>query len=292
MHAAAKPRQDTKAHTPRKRCHLLEITLRSQQWPCRRSKSAVRLLSWGYVQRLWKVGHVACGPRATLSFLLLCWLVALASPAHAESFVRRLAERALARGIAQESRGDIAQALTSYDEAVRTDSTLGAAALRLGSLRERLGDPEEAELLYGHAIAAHETSADGYYARALLRRAGQQPAAALADLAESVALAPRRERLQLLGTWYVEGKHWPAALAVWRALLAQAEEARDEAALREARLTVAALSWLASEADPVQAGASSPDWGRRSLARAVRRASGETTAAPPRAAQGERKLAP
>jgi tetratricopeptide (TPR) repeat protein len=202
----------------------------------------------------------------------------------ADSFVRRLAERALERGIAQEARGDIAQALSSYDEAVRTDATLGAAALRLGSLRERMGDRGEAELLYTHATRAPETRADAYHARALLRNTSQQRASALLDLAESVALAPRPERLQLLGTWYVEARSWPAALAVWRALLARATETGDEAALREARVTVAALSWLASDTDPVLAGSSSPDWVRRSLARAVRRAQTEP--------HGVRKLTP
>lgn len=236
------------------------------------------------MQRLWKVGHAGRGWRATLALLAGLALTTSAPAASADSFVRRLAERALERGIAQEQRGDIAQALTSYDEAVRTDSTLGRAALRLGSLRERLGDPEEAELLYGHAIAASESSADGYYARAILRNARRQRAAALTDLAESVTRSPLAERLHLLGSWYVEAKNWPAALAVWRALLAQAEEARNQAALREARLTVSALSWLAGETDPVLSGARSPDWIRRSLARAARRAISEP--------QGVRKLTP
>ena len=243
------------------------------------------------MQRLWKVGHAGCGQRTTLSLALLCLVLALfPAAARADSFVRRLAERALERGIAQERRGDIAQALTSYDEAVRTDTTLGIAALRLGSLRERLGDREEAELLYGHAIGVSETSADGYYARALLRNTAHQRGLALIDLAESVARSALPERLHLLGTWYVEGKHWPAALSVWRALLAQAEAAGDEAALREARITVAALTWLASDTDPVQAGLGSPDWVRRSLARSVRRASGEATTT--NRAQGVRKLTP
>jgi tetratricopeptide (TPR) repeat protein len=285
MHAARKPRPATDAQTPRARSHVLKITPSSQQWPCRRGKSGAALLSCWCVQRLWKVGHVGCGQRATLALLLFSLvLVTVPRAARGDSFVRRLAERALARGITQESRGDIAQALTSYDEAVRTDSTLGIAALRLGALRERLGDPEEAELLYGHAIAAPGTQADGYYARARLRDAQQRRAPALVDLAESVARAARPERLRLLGTWYVEGKHWPAALAVWRALLTQAESARDESALREARLTVAALAWLASDTDPVLAGATSLDWVRRSLARAVRRSRAD--------AQGVRKLAP
>jgi tetratricopeptide (TPR) repeat protein len=186
--------------------------------------------------------------------------------------------------MAQEARGDIAQALTSYDEAVRTDTTLGKAALRLGSLRERLGDPGEAELLYSHAISAPETAADAYYARALLRSANHQRAEAVRDLAESVRLSPVPERLRLLGGWYVEARTWPAALAVWRSLHASAAERGDTAAEREARLTVTALSWLASDTDPVLAGASSPNPVRRSLARAARRARG--------ADQGVRKLTP
>lgn len=233
----------------------------------------------------WKLGHAARGRRATLGAgraLLLA--LSLAGPARADSFVRRLAERALERGIVQEARGDIAQALTSYDEAVRTDSTLGAAALRLGGLRERLGDRDEAEMLYGHAARAPETRADAYYARALLRRAAQRRAEAMADLAESVALVPEPGRLRLLASWYVEARLWPAALAIWRALLSAAAEQGNPAELREARLTVAALSWLAADTDPVLSGNSSPSWERRALARAARPSRAE--------AHGARKLTP
>ena len=221
---------------------------------------------------------------ARLAGCLLALLLLSATPAHAESFVRRLAERALERGIQQEARGEIAQALTSYDEAVRTDSTLGPAALRLGSLRERMGDRAEAELLYTHAISAQETSADAYYARALLRTATQRRREAVLDLAESVALSPRPERLRLLGGWYIEARSWPAALAVWRAIAANAGESGTDAERREARLTVTALSWLASDTDPVLAGATSQNWVRRSLSRAARPSKTE--------AQGARKLTP
>ena len=186
--------------------------------------------------------------------------------------------------MAQEARGDIAQALTSYDEAVRTDTTLGRAALRLGSLRARMGDREEAELLYSHATSSPDVGADAYYARALLRNAGQRRKEAVLDLGEAVALDPRPERLRLLGTWYVEASLWPAALGIYRALLAHAQTSGDEAAQRDARVTIAALSWLASDTDPVLAGISSPDWVRRSLARAARPRKREP--------QGVRKLTP
>jgi tetratricopeptide (TPR) repeat protein len=236
------------------------------------------------LQRVWKVGHGTCGRYATLGALGLVLLAAFPSRARAESFVRRLAERALERGVAQEARGDIAQALTSYDEAVRTDSTLGAAAMRLGGLRERMGDSAEAEKLYSHALAAPETAADAYYARSQLRNLAQRRSEALADLSTSVALSPRPERVRVLAGWYVEARQWPAALAMWRALAADAEATGAEAELREARLTVAALSWLASDTDPVLAGAASTDWVRRSLARSARPTKSE--------AQGARKLTP
>ena len=224
-----------------------------------------------------------CGRCATLAVLGLA-LLTTPRDACAESFVRRLAERALKRGVAQEARGDIAQALTSYDEAVRTDSTLGTAALRLGSLRERMGDPAQAELLYTRALAAPESSADAYYARSQLRSLAKRRAEALGDLAASVALSPQPERVRVLAGWYVEARLWPAALALWRTLAANAEATGDQAELREARLTVAALSWLASDTDPVLAGASSSDWVRRSLARSARPTKAE--------AQGLRKLTP
>jgi hypothetical protein len=71
---------------------------------------------------------------------------------------------------------------------------------------------------------------------------------------------------------------------VWRALLAHADEAGDDAERREARVTVAALSWLAGDTDPVLAGLRSDSWVRRSLSRIARPAKSE--------AQGVRKLTP
>lgn len=236
------------------------------------------------MQGLWKVGHAARGRAATAAVLGALWLLGASPAAAADSFVRNLAQRALERGIAQEARGDIAQALTSYDEAVRTDVTLGAAALRLGALRERMGDREEAERLYSFATSSADGSADAYYARALLRSVTQRRTEAMADLAESVARVPKPERLRVLGGWYVEGRLWAAALGVWRGLLAHATLEGDEARIREAELTVAALSWLASDTDPVLAGKSSDDWVRRSLSRVARPAK--------RQAQGVRKLTP
>src|SRR5262249_5106940 len=154
----------------------------------------------------------------------------------------------------------------------------------LGSLRERMGDRDEAELLYAHAITDPKTAADAYFARALLRNGAGRRSEAVADLRESVGQNPEPERLRVLGGWYVEAHLWPAALAIWRALEADAAERGNEAELRDARVTVAALSWLAADTDPVLAGIGSKDWVRRSLARAARPVKHE--------AQGVRKLTP
>ncbi len=233
-------------------------------------------------------GSVRGSPGAAAVVLTLVGVLSALSPApasaHADSFVRRLAERALTRGLAQEARGDIAQALTSYDEAVRADDTFGPALMRLAGLRERLGAPDEAELLYTRATALPGTQGDAFYARALLRNNSNRRQQATLDLAQAVELSGGRERLRLLGAWYVEARAWPAALAVWRAVLADAETSGDAAQSREARLTVSALSWLAIDTDPVLAGTTSPDWTRRSLARAARRAASPV--------HGVRKLTP
>jgi hypothetical protein len=118
----------------------------------------------------------------------------------------------------------------------------------------------------------------------MLRNGAHRRREAEADVAEAVALSPQPAWLRVLGGWYVEARRWPAALAIWRALAADAEAAGNQAELREARLTVAALSWLASDTDPVLAGTSSNDWVRRSLSRAARPARSE--------AHGVRKLTP
>lgn len=269
-----RPAPSTRPH-PRPRAEPPQSRLGVRS--CRPLLRYVLVQPWRKLARAWRLARVA---RCVVALGL-----ALGVPraAQADSFVRRLAEGALTRGIEQEARGDLAQALTSYDEAVRTDSTFGAAALRLGSLRERMGDKGQAELLYTRAAATLDGRADALYARALLRASAKQRADALSDLAASVEHKSTPERLHLLGTWYVEQRTWPAALAVWRALLAGAQASGDQAALREAEVTVAALSWLASDTDPVAAGISSPDWVRRSLARTARRHE---------AAQGVRKLTP
>lgn len=257
----------------------------SQQWACRGSKPSRALLSSPFVQRLWTPRHAARGWPATLAvltaFAVHCLWVA---PAHAESFVRRLAERALERGIAQEARGDIAQALTSYDEAVRADATLGSALMRLAALRQRLGDRLEAERLYTRATTALGSEADAYFARALLREGDRRRKEATADLERAVELTGGTELRRLLGTWYAESRSWPAALAVWRALLVEAQTRGNDSQIHEARLTVAALTLLSGDSDPVMAGASSTDWARRSLARVAKRSAA--------ADQGARKLTP
>jgi hypothetical protein len=159
-----------------------------------------------------------------------------------------------------------------------------------------MGDSDQAELLYAHAIEAPETAAEAYFARAMLRNAAQKRRDAMADLTESVALSPKPERLQVLAGWYVEARLWTAALTAFRALLEDAREGGTTLDRHDAELTVAALSWLAGDSDPVLSGSDSESWVRRSLATLARSAA---KAAAPRTqahrlppAQGARKLTP
>jgi len=111
---------------------------------------------------MWPAGRTLRGYRHTarlaLSTLFFVCAASLARPAHAqvssangESWSRRLANSHYQRATELERRGDIALALHEYSETIAIDSTLGDAYLRLGALRERMGDAREAELVYDAA---------------------------------------------------------------------------------------------------------------------------------------------
>jgi tetratricopeptide (TPR) repeat protein len=164
-----------------------------------------------------------------------------------------------------ERRGDIAQALSEYNESLAIDSTLGVAYLRLGSLRERMGDAREAELVYSQAVRLGDTRARALLLRSHLYRAAGQRALALRDLEAAVQLEADRPALEELAQHYVEAHAFSAALFTFRRILASAEQSGDSAALESARLEVRALRVLAAEADPTTAPAKKHDWVGRSL---------------------------
>lgn len=242
-------------------------------------------ISAGFVRRMWACRrtlrgcwHTAQGARPTLLLLWLALLSALARPAHAQvpeassqGWSRRLAESHYQRAAELERRGDIAQALREYSETIAIDATLGAAYLRLGALREQMGDTREAELVYSEGIRLSDARAQALVQRSHLHRAAGQRERAIADLQAAVELEPRREALAELAQHYVEAHAWVAALATYRRIVSSAVESGDAAAESSARLEAHALRVLAAEADPSTRSVKKHDWVGRSLSRIARR---------------------
>ena len=170
-----------------------------------------------------------------------------------------------------EQRGDIAQALSEYTASLAIDSTLGVAYLRLGSLRERMGDAREAELVYSEGVRLGDTRGRALLLRSHLYRAAGQGALALRDLEAAVQLDADRPALEELAHHYVEAHAFSAALFTFRRILASAEQSGDSSQLETARLEVRALSVLVAEADPTTERAKKHDWVGRSLVSIARR---------------------
>lgn len=194
-----------------------------------------------------------------------------ASPASPEGWSRRLARSHLERALALEQRGDIAAALREYTECIAIDSTLGDAYLRLGALRERMGDAREAELVYSEAVRLADSRAQALLQRSRLQRAAGHSAQALSDLEASVELDASCEALAELGRAYVEAHAWSAALAAVRRLASSALESGDRAGLEAARLEARALRVLAAETDPTFERSRRHDWVGRALAHIAQR---------------------
>ena len=193
-------------------------------------------------------------------------------PASTEAgFSRRLAQSHFERAELLESRGDIAQALHEYTETIGIDSTMGDAYLRLAALRERIGDAREADLLYSAAAELSDTRPRALLQRSRLRRSAGLSAQALKDLESAIELDPSRSALEELARGYVESHAWPAALAVFRRIAANAAESGDAAGLETAHLEVRALRVLAAETDPSQASPPKHDWIGRALRSIARR---------------------
>ncbi|HEY5372336.1 MAG TPA: hypothetical protein VIK01_01560 [Polyangiaceae bacterium] len=197
----------------------------------------------------------------------------LAAPSANEtgSWSRNLALSHFEHAQELEQRGDIAQALSEYTASLAIDSTLGVAYLRLGSLRERMGDAREAELVYSEAVRLGDTRGHALLLRSHLYRAAGQGALALRDLEAAVQLDADRPALEELAHHYVEAHAFSAALFTFRRILASAEQSGDSSRLETARLEVRALSVLVAEADPTTERAKRHDWVGRSLVSIARR---------------------
>jgi tetratricopeptide (TPR) repeat protein len=168
-------------------------------------------------------------------------------------------------------KGDDFVAMRRFLEAIQLDPTYGPAYLELAAARERMGDWEEAERAYDLGIARVAQFAAALRGRAALFTHLGQGDRALIDLEAAARMAETPEILRDLAQHYAEARAWPAALALYRRILAQAERDGDERAARDASLRVRALSLLAGELDPVVSGAQSHDWVRRAEASVARR---------------------
>jgi tetratricopeptide (TPR) repeat protein len=211
---------------------------------------------------------------ARLGRALLPALLALSSSAAARAetppldsarWTRLAAESWLERAQARARRGDTAEAITAYTEALRIDPRSGVACLELAELRLALGDSREAERLYSQATRISEVRAEALTRRAHLYLAQRRSDLGLLDLQAAVATEPSLPRLRELASYYVKQRAWVAALAIYRKLHASLPAQASPSEIREAEDTLAALSALSAEADGVQHDMAELDWVRRAL---------------------------
>ncbi len=227
--------------------------------------------------------RVARQARGSVCAFVALQLVGFTRPAHAIPAGPEVAAAELVREAhAHEAAREDDLALRRYAEALALDPTGGDAYLGLGALRLRLGDPREAARVYDLALSHIPGLPPALLGRAQARRtlgALTEADADLAAYAESTDGAtdmktdgPARDAaLRQLAGWYAEEGRPLAQLAVWRRLLALAEEHRDDAARKEARLTVHALELLVTGVDPVREPPREASPVRRGMARMEKR---------------------
>lgn len=197
-------------------------------------------------------------------------------------WARSSAAELTARAARFEAENRLFEALRALTEAIRMDPTYGPAFMHLGALRERMADPAEAEKVYTRAVRIRESASDALAARGRLRRRQNRVQEAMRDLEAALELNPGDvAKLNVLASWYVERRAWPAALGVWRRILAVES---NEDATKLARIQVLALSSLAGPTDTATRRAPSENWIRQAIAHIAARA--------PLPLHGERQLAP
>lgn len=212
------------------------------------------------------------GGAGTLAGLLLAMLVSSNVHAQQPSWASSRAADLTTQASAHAQAGDLGLARKRLTEALLIDGSYGPAYLELARLREMDGDPQEALRVYGSGIERIVGFGDGYAARAMLLDRLGRPDAAASDMQNALALSPLNPLVQQRALdFYIRRKAWAASLLVARMNLQSQLGLADSAALRKARLQVAALSKLAGETDPALAGRDDQSWERRSIAAIVRR---------------------
>jgi tetratricopeptide (TPR) repeat protein len=207
------------------------------------------------------------------TLLVLCSsLAASAQTARLDAarWTRMAAESWLERAQARVRRGDTAEAITAYTEALRVDPDSGVACLELAELRRALGDMREAERLLNQATRISDVRTEALARRAQLYLSQQRSDLALLDLQAAVASDPTPQRLRELASFYLHRQAWVAALAVFRKLQSSLAAQTSEAELREAEETISALAALSAEADGAQHDMAELHWVRRALRHVAR----------------------
>ena len=159
-------------------------------------------------------------------------------------------------------------------EALAIEPGNAAAWLGLGALRMKIGEAAEAERVYSSALDRVPSLQAALEGRARARWAIGRHDDAEADLCAVATMQTAQASvpaLRALAEWYATDGRTPAALAVWRRLLALAEERSDEASELEARRMVRALVILVDGADPASSPLEPAGSTRHALAAIARR---------------------
>lgn len=166
---------------------------------------------------------------------------------------------------AHEAAKDDDLALRRYTEALGIDPASEAAYLGLAALREKRGEPREAERTYAVGLEHVPQSTDLRLARARLLWTTGRFADAEAD-ARAVA-AKDLHALEELAAWNEREGWFPAALAWTRDLATSAAARGDQERATKARAHERALLQLVGDVDPV----TRPDRGHGAVRSALRR---------------------
>lgn len=187
------------------------------------------------------------------------WLVGLGHPSqvHAEeSWATTRARELVSSGTRSEAGGQTANAIEMYRRALEIDATYEPAYAALGSLRERLGDPEEAERTYAAAIDHVLAPVDVLVSRARLRARTDRVDDAMLDLQAALRHRPSDPALwRTLATTALSHNRLPIALAAYRRLAMLERDLGNIEEERAARVKAIAIARVVGEADPAAGGA-------------------------------------
>ncbi|NUO54784.1 MAG: tetratricopeptide repeat protein [Polyangiaceae bacterium] len=203
----------------------------------------------------------------------LAFALAVAAPSSAgadepaESWATARARSLTDQATANREAGRHDQALSRYREAIEMDGSYGPAYLGLASLREAMGEIDEAKTVLALALEAIPGFGEALLAQADLLNRAKRYDESTASLLEALKLdrdsVTVLERLLRVAP---KGGNLPVALGAARRLAALARARGDEAAAKEADLTARALTRLVADADPVLRGRKHGEQARRALA--------------------------